>query len=491
MNTMWCRVFLGCVLFALLISTTSCSTRTRYLTIRPPLPLPVEGQPLPLTAALVIPEAVRNATVQQQISCPFSTTAFVFQTSPGYEKGVAQALALAFAKIDLVREKKLGQYDIFIEPAAPDFELQGHCNMFVNEKATLDAKATAAVRVTDRKDQPLLDGTFSSSPHTEEKVLDVVGKSLADLLQVMAQGLMTAPKIQAYAGITPNPESPSAAVHQTPVASSAPIPSFTPSGSKAEATIQPEPPKPESSKPEPSKPEPSKSAPVTIPKLEATPQDPNRTIVTGAGFSVGFGYIVTAYHLVAGMAYATVYEQDRALPAALVLRDRLSDIALLKVDEGSEGQALAGLRLGDVTKVRTGERVWICDLLATSGGQEKAMWREGRLRPLTGNGPSDPRMLSMTLTTPLQHSGGPVLNEQGEVIGMILAPADADQLFSNLGPFPPDIGVAVKIQYAKWLLSMLPESEFVLPASSTRSLPVSTVIENARPQVVVIKAATK
>jgi hypothetical protein len=40
-------------------------------------------------------------------------------------------------------------------------------------------------------------------------------------------------------------------------------------------------------------------------------------------------------------------------------------------------------------------------------------------------------------------------------------------------------------------LSMLPESEFILPASMPRSLPVSTLIENAKPQVVVIKAAAR
>ena len=234
-----------------------------------------------------------------------------------------------------------------------------------------------------------------------------------------------------------------------------------------------------------------KRGPVTIPKLEEAPQDPSRVIVTGAGFSVGFGYVVTAYHLVAGMSYATVYEQDRAIPASLVLRDRLSDLALLKVDEGSDGQTLPGLRLGDVTKVRIGERVWVCDLFAMGGGMEKVVWKEGRLRPLPGNGPADPRILSLALTTPLQHSGGPVLNEQGEAIGLMLAPADADRLFSNLAPFSSDTGIAIKIQYAKWLLSMLPESEFVLPASGTRSLPVSTMIENAKPQVVVIKAAAK
>ena len=64
------RAFLGCALFAVVLSTMSCATRTRYLTVRPPHALPTEGQALPLTAALVLPDAVRNATDQEQISCP-------------------------------------------------------------------------------------------------------------------------------------------------------------------------------------------------------------------------------------------------------------------------------------------------------------------------------------------------------------------------------------------------------------------------------------
>lgn len=504
MRTIMYRAFLGCALFASLLSTVSCANRTRYLTVRPPHALPTEGQALPLKVALVLPDAVRNATDQEEISCPFGTTTFVFQTGPGFEKGALQALSQAFTKVEVVKEKKPGHFDLFIEPAAPDIELQGHCNMFVTEKATLDAKATVTVRVTDRNDQPFLDGTFASSQHTEEKVLDVVGKALADLLQVMAQGLMTTPKLQIYAGVPPSQEPVAPAPPPAPVASVAPslavpppapppapvaappvVPLVPPSASAA--AVAPQAGKMDAAIPA----EAPKRAPVTIPKLEEAPQDPSRVIVTGAGFSVGFGYVVTAYHLVAGMSYATVYEQDRAIPASLVLRDRLSDLALLKVDEGSDGQTLPGLRLGDVTKVRIGERVWVCDLFAMGGGMEKAIWKEGRLRPLPGNGPADPRILSLALTTPLQHSGGPVLNEQGEAIGLMLAPADADRLFSNLAPFSSDTGIAIKIQYAKWLLSMLPESEFVLPASGTRSLPVSTMIENAKPQVVVIKAAAK
>jgi S1-C subfamily serine protease len=164
---------------------------------------------------------------------------------------------------------------------------------------------------------------------------------------------------------------------------------------------------------------------------------------------------------------------------------------LLKVEEGSDTPALPGLRLGDGTKVKAGDRVWIGDLSPSTSGVEKVIWKEARLRPLSGNGNGDPRILPLALATPLQHSGGPVLNEQGEVIGMMLAPADAEHLFTNLGPLSADTGIAIKIQYPKWLLSMLPESEFVLPASMPRSQPVSTLIENAKPQVVIIKAAAR
>lgn len=462
MRTIMYRAFLGCALFAVLLSTMSCTTRTRYLTVRPPHALPTEGEALPLTAALVLPDAVRNATDQEQISCPFSTTAFVFQIGSGFEKGALQALSHAFTKVDLVKEKKLGQYDVFIEPAAPDIELEGHCNLFVNERPTLDAKATVAVRVTDRKDQPLLDAIFSSGQHTEEKVLDVVGKAMAELLQTMAQGLMSAPKMHTYAGLPPGAEP-----VERKMADSIPR--------KADVPIRTEPPK---------------RVAAPFPTVSAIPE-PTRPLVTGAGFSVGFGYVVTAYHLVAGMSYATVYEHEKALPATLVLRDRLSDVALLKVEEGSDIPALPGLRLGDGTKVKAGDRVWIGDLSPSASGVEKVIWKEARLRPLPGSANGDPRILPLSLATPLQHSGGPVLNEQGEVIGMMLAPADAEHLFTNLGPLSADTGIAIKIQYPKWLLSMLPESEFVLPASMPRSQPVSTLIENAKPQVVVIKAAAR
>jgi S1-C subfamily serine protease len=308
------------------------------------------------------------------------------------------------------------------------------------------------------------------------------------MLQAMAAGLASAPKIQSYAGLTP-----SAVVSQSePEERKTSQHKLGPHRAVEQKALEQKPleqkpleQKPVEQKPVESRLEPPKRVHAPLPLV---PTDSSRPVVTGAGFAVGYGYVITAYHLLAGMSYASVSHHERTLPAAVVLRDRLSDVALLKVEDGGlDGQSMPGLRLGDGTKVKVGDRVWACDL--SSKGTDKPVWKEGRVRPTVSTTSSDPRFFPLFVASAPQHSGGPVLNDQGEVIGILVAQGDVEQLFPNLGQLPADHAVAIKVQYAKWLLSMLPESEFVMPPSMPRSLPVSTMIENARPQVVVVKAA--
>jgi S1-C subfamily serine protease len=469
-----------------LVVTIGCAARTRYLTVRPPQVLSWEGQPLPLTAALMVSESVRAATDQEQVNCPFSTTSFVFQTGTAFERGAMQVLAPVFNKVDLVREKpKPGQYDLVIEPNSPDVELQGHCQLFQNEKPTLDGRSSVLVRVYDRRDRPLLDATFSSGTHTDTRVLDVVGKAMGDMLQAMAAGLASAPKIQSYAGLAPSAVASQPSEPEERKGSESRLgPQRT-----VEKAIEQKPIEQKSVEQRPVEPRVDPPKRVHTP-LPLVPADSSRPVVTGAGFAVGYGYVITAYHLLAGMSYASVSHHDKTLPATVVLRDRLSDVALLKVEDGGlDGQAMPGLRLGDGTKVKVNDRVWACDL--SSKGTDKPIWKEGRVRPTATTTSQDPRFFPLFVASAPQHSGGPVLNDQGEVVGILVAQGDVEQLFPNLGQLPPDHAVAIKVQYAKWLLSMLPESEFVMPPSIPRSLPVSTMIENARPQVVVVKTASR
>lgn len=435
------------LLVVAMISSAACATRTRYLTIRvPEVPPPTEGQPLPLSAGLVLPDAVRTASHQDQINCPFSTTIFVLQLGPGFEKGAVQAFSQAFSKLEAVRSRAAAaQYDLIIEPSAPELTLDGHCGLFSRERPMLEAKAVIHVKVTDRKNQVLLDNTYSSDNHKEERITDAVGKAMTDVLQTTTQGILSAPKVLLAAGLP--------AVQ-----------------AEEQNTVE--------RKVDERKPVQEPAQPVEVAKST----DP-----VSVGFSVGYGYIVTAYHAIAGSSNLVISHRDRAFPAILVMRDRLNDIALLKFKGAEENPLLGGVRLGDASKVRAGDRIWMWDRSVSSGGDDKSELKEGKIRSVSADG-GDPRLLHITVSVQPRYSGSPVLNDQGEVVGLTVAHSDAPHVFPAVGILPLDHAIAVKIQYARWLLSLLPESEYVAPTSRGRSVPLSAFGENITPQVVMIHA---
>jgi S1-C subfamily serine protease len=93
----------------------------------------------------------------------------------------------------------------------------------------------------------------------------------------------------------------------------------------------------------------------------------------------------------------------------------------------------------------------------------------------------------VALSLPPGNSGSPLLNEHGEVIGVMVPTADAPEGYSLPPDMPRNVSLAVKISYAKTLLGMLPESEFLTP--SIDPLPAqgpSALADLLRPQVVLI-----
>lgn len=428
------------LLVVAMVSSAACTTRTRYLSIRvPDNSASVEGRPLPLSAGLLLSDTVKTASHQDQINCPFSTTIFVLQIGPGFERGAIQAFSQAFNKLEAVRSRAAAtEYDLIIEPSAPELALKGHCGFFSRERPMLEAKAIMHVKVTDQRNQVLLDRTYASTDHKEERITDAVGKAMADVLQTAVHGLVSAPKILTAAGL--------------------------PAGQTEERRGD---------------------EPHALP--QARPVDPTTaTDPAGVGFSVGYGYIVTAYHVVAGHSTLIISHGDRAYPATLVLRDRLSDIALLKFKDAADGHLSGGLRLGDASKVKVGDRIWIWDRSALQGEGASGL-REGKIQAESANG-GDPRLLHISVSVPPQYSGSPVLNDQGEIVGLAIAQSDAAHVFPTVGTLPLDHVVAVRSQYAQWLLSLLPESEYIVPTSRARPVPISALGEHITPQVVMIHA---
>jgi len=149
----------------------------------------------------------------------------------------------------------------------------------------------------------------------------------------------------------------------------------------------------------------------------------------------------------------------------------------------------AGLPLGDVSTVKQGDRVWTLGFPLTNVLGEKPILTEGTISSTDGVG-EDPRFFQISVPIQPGNSGGPLLNERGEVIGLTVSTMNAMKFFQVTGSMPQNINFAVKITYAKSLIALLPESEKPVALSDPlkptgRSL--SDLVEIVKPHVVLIK----
>ncbi|MEY4642840.1 MAG: HtrA protease/chaperone protein [Pseudomonadota bacterium] len=183
------------------------------------------------------------------------------------------------------------------------------------------------------------------------------------------------------------------------------------------------------------------------PELELMPQpEEQERGATGSGFIIdSSGYIVTNHHVVDGADDITVtlYDQ-RELRAKVVGTDESSDLALLKV----ESQNLPVVELGDSSKLKVGE--WVLAMGSPFGLQFSVA--AGIISYMGRALPSESTSYVSYIQTDVAinpgHSGGPLFNLAGEVIGI------NSQIFTNSGG---SIGLsfAIPVDVAKNVVAQL------------------------------------
>ena len=168
------------------------------------------------------------------------------------------------------------------------------------------------------------------------------------------------------------------------------------------------------------------------------------------GFGSGFvvredGYIATSNHVVAKVNKVRVVLRDgRLVDATIVGRDPSRDFALLKISEKIE---LKPLKLGDSDKLKVGQIVLaIGNPLGLEGPPTVTM---GVISALNRTIKSPSVVLESLIQTDAAinpgNSGGPLVNLNGEVIGINTA----------IIPFAQGIGFAIPINSVKDLLNQL------------------------------------
>ncbi len=169
---------------------------------------------------------------------------------------------------------------------------------------------------------------------------------------------------------------------------------------------------------------------------------------SGTGFCVHpDGYVLTNQHVIEDAREILARSPRHRCSLELVFADPTNDLALLRADVAPPGVAV----FRDGPQARLGETVIVVGYplggLLGSGPQVTT----GNVSSLIGPG-DDTRSLQFTAPTQVGNSGGPLLDGDGAVVGVVSAKLNAVRVHEMTGDVPQNVNFAIKAALARGFL---------------------------------------
>ena len=187
---------------------------------------------------------------------------------------------------------------------------------------------------------------------------------------------------------------------------------------------------------------------VTSPEVvENVNPNETREVASGTGFYVSEdGHIITNHHVIDGCMDIKVQSQGELIPTIRLAEDKQNDLALLKVSQ--EPRYVFALSNDSPYPL---QEIVVAGFPFGDRYSSTLKFTKGIVSSLAGLGDN---YSEIQIDAALQqgNSGGPIIDEYGNVVAVAVAKLDAKYMFENFGIIPENTNFGVKASAARNLL---------------------------------------
>ncbi|MDA8820745.1 trypsin-like peptidase domain-containing protein [Planktomarina temperata] len=181
--------------------------------------------------------------------------------------------------------------------------------------------------------------------------------------------------------------------------------------------------------------------------VENVNPDETREVASGTGFYVSEdGHIITNHHVIDGCMDIKVQSQGELIPTIRLAEDKQNDLALLKVSQ--EPRYVFALSNDSPYPL---QEIVVAGFPFGDRYSSTLKFTKGIVSSLAGLGDN---YSEIQIDAALQqgNSGGPIIDEYGNVVAVAVAKLDAKYMFENFGIIPENTNFGVKASAARNLL---------------------------------------
>jgi TPR repeat protein len=208
---------------------------------------------------------------------------------------------------------------------------------------------------------------------------------------------------------------------------------------------------------------------------------PENPTASGSGFFITEdGYLISNYHVVKDAKKVRLVTSAGTIDAKVVQVDTANDLALLKV----VGRFVP-------LPILSSKSAHLGGTVVTIGFPDPSLQgfspklAKGEIASLSGAG-DDPRYFQISVPVQPGNSGGALVDERGNVIGIVSAKLDASTALAMSGSLPENVNYAVKSSLLLSFLESVPDVDAKLKAPNTADEKFEEVVKSAQAAAVLV-----